>query len=173
MWEAARKAAVQAIALDGSNAEAHGVLGRIYLYKDWNFPAAVRELQQAVALDPARLWPSISYSQALSITGDMANAQAVIQAARARLSPVPELVLQEGSVFFLARKYERMEAIGRELIGLAPDRAEGHWLVGLSLEQRGRVREGIEEYQRGLQAAARDDLRTLCGVVARLRSRWG
>jgi TolB-like protein/Tfp pilus assembly protein PilF len=162
---AARAAARRALALDPENAEAHAVLGRLYLYKDWSFAAAVDELHRAVRLDPARLGPNLSYAQALSIAGDLHGAQRVLDEAGARLPVLADLLQQKGSVFFLARKWQMVEEIGRQLIALEPENASGHWLVGLSLERRGQVRQAIAQFQQGLKAAARDDLRTLCALA--------
>jgi adenylate cyclase len=159
----ARAAALRALALDDRNAEAHLVLGWILSYKDWNFQEGAQHLQWAVTLDPIRVFPNIYYSQVLTILGDFAEAQAAVEAARARLPPIPEVLFQQGSVFFLARQYAKLEALGRELVALEPNAALGHWLIGLSLEQRGRVSQAIDEFQSGLQESPRD-LRTLCAL---------
>jgi serine/threonine-protein kinase len=50
----ARQAAQQAIALDDRMSDAHGRLGNIQLYLDWNFVAAEQELLRAVILNPGR-----------------------------------------------------------------------------------------------------------------------
>lgn len=155
LTEAARQAATKAIALDDSVAEAHAVLGHIYLYRDWNFQSALRSLQRAVSLDPSRVQPAVQYSEALTIVGDMEQAHKVIRDARGRLPFLPELLVQEGCVFFLARKYEKMEALGREVLAVDPDSVPGHWLVGLSLEMQGRVREAISELEGAIRNSAR------------------
>src|SRR5260370_3651157 len=135
--ETSRSAASKAIALDDSNAEAHSALGWIQAFKDWNFQEGSRQLERAVGLDPIRVFPNIYYPQVLTILGNFTEAQAAVEAARARLPQIPEVVFQQGSVFFLARKYEKLEALGRELVALDPNGALGHWLTGPSLEQRG------------------------------------
>jgi TolB-like protein len=160
----ARRAAAKAISLDDSNAEAHGVLGRICLFKDWDFQGAAHESQRSVALDPLRVSSHVNYSQALTILGDMRGAEGAILAAKAHFPPLPDLLLQEGSIYFLSRKFEKTEAIGRELIALSPASAAGHWLVGVALERRGNVPQAIAEFKSGLQQAAKDDLRTLCAL---------
>lgn len=159
----ARSAALKAIALDDSNAEAHFVLGWILSFKDWNFQQGSQQLERAVALDPIRVFPNIYYSQVLTVLGDFTDAQAAVEAARARLPPIPEVLFQQGSVFFLARKYEKLEALGRELVALEPNGALGHWLMGLSLEQRGQVAKAIVEFKNGLKQGPQD-LRTLCAL---------
>jgi len=159
----ARSAARKAIALDDSNAEAHAALGWILMSRDWNFPEASRQFERAVALDPIRVFPNIYYAQVLTILGDFGDAQAAVEAARARLPPIPEVLFQQGSVFFLDRQYENLEKLGRELIALDPNGAPGHWLVGLSLEQRGQVAKAIEEFKEGLRHAPQDQ-RSLCAL---------
>lgn len=160
----ARQAAEKAISLDESNAEAHSVLGWIYLGKQWNFREAIREFSRALAADPLRVSPNNGYSMALSITGDLAGAAEAIRVARIRLPFVPELLFQEGSVFFLAHKFEKMEDIGREMLTLDPNSVLGRWLIGLSFERRGRVKDAIREFETALKQAARDDLRCLCAL---------
>jgi serine/threonine-protein kinase len=160
----ARRAAARAIALDETNAEAHGVLGWIYLFREWNFQGAAQELQRAVALDPARVSVNLYCSQALTILGEMGAAEQVILAARTRFPPAAELLLQEGSVYFLSRKFEKMESIGRELIAMSPASPSGHWLAGVALEQRGHVAEAIGEFKTGLRKGTSNDLRTLCAL---------
>lgn len=162
--EAARSAAAKALELDQANAEAHAALGRIYLYKDWNFRLGLEQFQRAVALDPTRVAPQISYAQALTIVGDLQGALDAIREAEGRLPALPDVLMQEGSVFFLARKFEKMESVGREMLAIDADNPSAFWLVGLSLEQRGKVAEGIREFEAGLRAAARNDLRILCAL---------
>ncbi len=162
--EAAREAARKAIALDNSNAEAHATLGRIYLDRDWDFRQAVAELSRAVALDPVSITPTLLYSRALSMVGDLTGAEEAVSIAKSRLPAIPDLLFQEGSVYFLGHKFERMEAIGRELIALMPNRTLGYWLAGIALEQRGRVSEAIAAFENGLRHVPKDDHRTLCAL---------
>ncbi|MFN7923056.1 MAG: tetratricopeptide repeat protein [Bryobacteraceae bacterium] len=162
--EAARKAATRAIELDPGNAEAHSALGRIYFSKDFDFAAAREHLSRAVASDPTRVWPNVTYSQLLTVNGDFDQALEVIRDARSRLPALPQLMAQEGSVFFLAHKFEKMEALGREVVAAEPESTIGHWLVGLSLELRGKVKEAIAEYQAGLRLTVRENHRILCAL---------
>jgi TolB-like protein/cytochrome c-type biogenesis protein CcmH/NrfG len=159
----ARSAAAKAIALDNSNSEGHVVLGEILLFEDWKFRAASLQLEQAAELDPIRVYPHVLYSQALTILGDFDGAQAAVEEARARLPPTPEVLMQQGAVYFLARKFEKLEAVGRDLVTLEPNRAKGHWLVGLALEHRGQIGKAIAEFKIGLEQEP-TDVRTLCAL---------
>ncbi len=160
--KAARDAAWKALELDSGNAEAHDVLGRIALLKDGDFRGAVEHLRQAVAAEPMRCGRNIFYSQALTAAGDLHRARESIQTARKRLPALPEVLLQEGKVFFLAHDYRRLEAVGRELIQLHADHPAGYWRAGLSLEQQDDAAHAVLEFQNGLKA--RNDLHTLCAL---------
>ncbi len=160
--EDARAAAAKAIALDDSDGEAHSVMGRV-LEEDWKFRTAALELARAAELDPIRIFTHIQYSLALTVLGDFAGAQAAVEAARARLPPIPEVLFQQGSVYFLSRQPEKLEQLGRQLIGLEPNGALGHWLLGLALEERGDTSAAIAEFKLGLTQNPRD-LRTLCAL---------
>ncbi len=158
-----RSAALKAIALDDSNAEAQAALGWIEAFQDWNFEEGCRHLERAVRLDPIRVFPNIYYSQVLTVLGNFSEAEAAVEAARARLPAIPEVFFQQGSVLFLSRKYVQLEALGRELVALAPNGALGHWLIGLSLEQRGQVPAAIAEFKNGLKLEPKD-LRSVCAL---------
>jgi len=162
--ESARAAAQKAIALDEANAEAHVALGRIHLDRDWDFHKAVAELRRGVMLDPVSITPTVLYSRALTIAGDLSGAEEAVSAARARLPAIADLLFQEGCVYFLGHKFEKMETIGRELIPLTPNRTSGHWLAGIALEQRGKTEEAIAMFESGLRNAPKDDYRTLCAL---------
>ena len=159
-----RAAALKAIALDDSDGEAHFVLGEVLLGEDWKFKSAALELARAAELDPIRAFTQIYYSQTLTILGDFAGAQRAVEEAQARLPPIPEVLFQQGSVFFLARQADRLEEMGRQLIALQPNRALGHWLAGQALEERGETAPAIAEFKRGLEQDPRD-LRTLCALT--------
>jgi TolB-like protein/Flp pilus assembly protein TadD len=161
--EEARAAALKALALDESNAEAHAVLGKVLFAKDWDLRGAAMHLERAEELDPMRIVPRTYRALVLTAMGDFNAAQAEMDAGRVRLPPSPEGLFQQGSIYFLSHKYEMLEATGRELIVLEPKGAGGHWLVGLSLEQRGQAPQAIAEYKAGLDQNPKD-LRTLCAL---------
>ena len=57
----------------------------------------------------------------LSLTlAPSARAEEVIAAARARLPTSAELLFQEASILFSARRFDKMESLARQLIVLAP-----------------------------------------------------
>jgi eukaryotic-like serine/threonine-protein kinase len=61
----AKAAAVRAIELDDSLAEAHAALGYVKLNFDWDWPGAEREFQRAIALNPNLPRAHVGYAQYL------------------------------------------------------------------------------------------------------------
>ncbi len=56
--EQARAAALRAVALDSTLAEAHAALGNIQYFIDWNWGAAEQSLRRAIAPTPTMRWPT-------------------------------------------------------------------------------------------------------------------
>ena len=65
----AKTAALTALKLDESLAEAHAALGFIHLVYDWDGPAAERELQRAIQLNPSLATARLNYAAYLGTQG--------------------------------------------------------------------------------------------------------
>jgi serine/threonine protein kinase/tetratricopeptide (TPR) repeat protein len=102
----AREAALKALELDDSLAEAHTNLADTYMYFDWDFKKSEEEFRKAIALNPhyptAHQW----YSECLYATGRFDDA---IAEAKRALELDPNSVAINGSLgdaYFFARKYD-------------------------------------------------------------------
>ena len=65
----AKTAALTALKLDESLADAHAALGFIHLIYDWDGPAAERELRRAIQLNPSLSTARLNYAAYLSTQG--------------------------------------------------------------------------------------------------------
>jgi TolB-like protein/Flp pilus assembly protein TadD/class 3 adenylate cyclase len=93
----AKAAALKAIQLDDSLADAHSALSFALIWFDWDWRTAEKEAKRAVALDPNSGMAHFAYAHILSDQGD--HPKAIAEIARAReLDPV----------FFLFRALEGM-----------------------------------------------------------------
>jgi len=93
----AKAAAMKAIELDDSLAEAHSALSFGLIWYDWDWATAEKEAKRAVALDPNSGMAHFAYAHILSDQGH--HQEAIVEIARAReLDPV----------FFLFRALEGM-----------------------------------------------------------------
>ena len=114
-------AARRALALDSTLVEAHTSLGFISLFLEWDWPAADRELQTAIALDPrhspAHLYRAWSYVAVDSLAQAVQEGRTAVQ-----LEPL-SLINNVRLADFLNFDGQHEAALGqvRSLLELAPD----------------------------------------------------
>lgn len=139
----AKEAAMKALRLDSSLAEAHAALARDLLFYDWNWNEAEREFQHAITLNPgygtARQW----YAELLWLTGRMDEAEKQIQEALKRDNRSIVFHLAYGRHFYLKRDYERAVAYFEDVIEMDPNFFMGPLDLGLAYAQMGRHSEAI------------------------------
>lgn len=141
----ARAAALKAIALDDSLAEAHASLGIVMLEFDWDWEGAEREFQRALELNPGLARAHVGYAVLRAIMGRFDEAMPHLNQAK-EYDPYSITAFEDyGIVYYLARDYDTMIAIAREAIALAPERWVGHSALGLGLAQKGEIDEAIDE----------------------------
>ncbi len=163
-----KAAALSAVALDDGGAEGHASLAWALLSYDWDWAAADREFQRAIALDPmypiARLW----YGLAMTWRGRFEEGAAEMQRGR-ELDPVSPVMLQNvAAVYYFARDYDRAIRETDGLIQLDDTYAEAHVWQGLAQLQKGLREEAIQSLERAV--ALSPDRSTL---IARLAYGYG
>lgn len=77
----AKAAALKALTLDETLAEAHASLGAVYFFYDWDWPAAEREFKRALQLNPNYATTYQYYAQYLVATGRLDEALATAKRA--------------------------------------------------------------------------------------------
>ena len=87
----ARKAALKAIALDDSLAEAHNSLAEVHFHYDWDWSGAEREYRRAIALNPGYAKAHHGYSVFLDAMGRHDEALSEIKTAQ-KLSPLSLII---------------------------------------------------------------------------------
>jgi len=112
----AKEAALRALALDSTLAEAHTSLGFIALFYDWDWPTAGRELDRALALDPRYPDAHLFHGWYFVATNRMDDAIREVQTA-VRLDPY-SLVnnARLASMLYYAHRYDEALAQGRRLL---------------------------------------------------------
>ncbi len=125
----ARAAAQKALAIDDTIADAHGVLGWVAFWYDWDWPNAEKEFQRAIELNPNIPEPHLGYGTLLSNLGR--NTEALREGARARtLDPLSPLVTTLDASFFAAAGQGPQ---ARALIAKALDLDRDFWVAHLML----------------------------------------
>jgi tetratricopeptide (TPR) repeat protein len=140
-------AALKALALDDTLAEAHAALGLYKSVHEWDQPGADRELRRAIELNPGYAFGHIWRGEGLSLMERHGEAVAELNRAR-ELDPTSLMVSdQRGWVLYMARRYDDAIEQIRKTIELEPRFAHAHCWLGRVYLQKGMLREGLAEIQ--------------------------
>jgi serine/threonine protein kinase/TolB-like protein len=143
----AKAAALKALELDGSLAEAHAALGFVLLYWDWDWSAAESELKRAIELNPSYVVGHHWYAEYLSAMGRHDRAIAEVKRAQ-ELDPLSPLMLViGGEVCIFARRYDEDIEQCRKALELDSNYALAHAYLGGAYLGKGMYKEAITEYE--------------------------
>jgi len=146
----ARAAALRALELDDSLAEAYAVLGGVQSYER-DLPGAVRSLQKAIELNPGLTPAYHVLGRIYYCTGHHAEAQEAMLKA-VSLDPLSMILhTAVGDAYYYAREYEKSVDYYRKAIRLDPRFDGAHTDLARSLEALGRFDEARVEYEAGRQ----------------------
>lgn len=141
----ARAAAERALELDPNSSSAHGAMGYIAFYSDWDFQRGLHHFSEAARLDPRSARGRYLYGMALLHSGDFTGALRELDASQ-RLDPRSRGILAErGFVLHLMGRREEGIGLIRQVIANDPDYMLAHQYLSLILFEQGRWREGLDE----------------------------
>ena len=148
IWPKAKAAAVKAIELDDTLAEAHAALAFVILHHDWDWPAAKRECEQAIKLNPndsiAYHWYSHYWMAMGMITKSLAESERAL-----RIDPLDiALNAHLGWHYLLARQYDNAIEELRNTIEMETNWINVHFWLGEAYLQKGRYEEALAELQK-------------------------
>ncbi len=144
----ARAAALKAVALDDSLAEAHIALGNIYDTYDWDWARADAEFRRAIALDPNSAVAYLAYAAYLSTV--RRDEEAIAAGLHAReLDPLAtriDAVL--AAIYYCAHRYDEAIATSQKGLEIDPNDAMGHYILGKSYLQKHMNAQAVAELER-------------------------
>ncbi len=142
-----RAAAMKALELDESLAEAHASLGSIKLFYDWDWTGGEIELKRAMELDPGYSLAYRIYGEYLTMVGRQAEALPYFEKAR-RLDPLYERsYLAEGYSYFMAHKYDEAIEQNRKGFEIEPD-PMAYFILVLALAEKGDHAAAVSEAEK-------------------------
>jgi TolB-like protein/tetratricopeptide (TPR) repeat protein/DNA-binding winged helix-turn-helix (wHTH) protein len=146
----AKAAALKALSLDSSIAEAHVSLLSTLADYDWDWPGVEREFKAAVAIDPNYAVAYQYYGYALLGEGRGEEALTAMKHA-AELDPVsPSVQASLAWAYFLLRRYEQAVDQGKRVLELYPDFVPAHQLLGIVYGQMRADERAMAELNRAL-----------------------
>ena len=152
----AKAAALKALDLDDSLAEAHASLALIKLSYDWDYPGAEMEFKRAIELDPNYPTAHHWYAHYLVVAGRFDEALNEIQLAH-QLDPYSATInIWWGLIYYYQGQYERASAQLRSIVELDPGlRSAISNDLAQVYEQQGNDELAVEERQLAFSAAGR------------------
>jgi TolB-like protein/DNA-binding winged helix-turn-helix (wHTH) protein/Tfp pilus assembly protein PilF len=165
----AREAALRALQLDDSLAEAHCSLALIAQNHDYDWQTAEKEYRRAIELDPDYATAHQWYAEFLSIQGRFDEALAESERAR-RLDPLSLIISTDhGAILYFARQYDRAIEQFRSVFEMDPAFPRAHLIICAYVEE-GRFEDAmadIENWRRN------DNGTTRWAEQAYVYGRWG
>ena len=142
-----RAAAIRALAIDESLAEAHLAMATVHS-NSWELAKAATELERALQIDPANAEAHHNYAYCLLHLGS--SDRAIDEIKRARdLDPLNVVMnIDVGEVLLYARRYDEAIAALNHALQMESARGYAHYDLGAAYEQKGMERQAFEEYLR-------------------------
>jgi tetratricopeptide (TPR) repeat protein len=140
----------KAVQLDDSIGEPHDTLGLIHWLHDWNWGAAERELDEAIALAPSYPCAHEDRAELLAFLGRRAEALAELT----RVDQIdfgPSAADTEAHVYFQLRDYRNLLEESRRGVASNPNEWVEHLNLGIGYEGTGKLPEAIAEYQKAAE----------------------
>ncbi len=146
----ARQAAMRALELDSTLAEAHTSLAHVLLH-EWKWDEAEARFKRALELDPDQAATYHWYALALTSVGKVDQAVAAMKRAK-QLDPLsPRMNADMGMAYYGARQYDLAIQQEQNIIRLEPGFATAWWIMGMAHEQKGSLSEATAAYQEALK----------------------
>jgi TolB-like protein/DNA-binding winged helix-turn-helix (wHTH) protein/Tfp pilus assembly protein PilF len=165
----ARAAAIKALEIDERLAEAHVSLGMVSLVYDWDWPAAGKHLEKALALNPAYPAAHQWYSNYLLALGRPDEALTEAKSA-VDLDPVSaDLNHYMAWSLGMARRYDEAIERERKTLELDPGFPPAHVVLASAYGAKGMYREALAEAEKlsGLSPGSPAALLSLASIHAR------
>ena len=147
-WQRARAAALRAVKLDETLAEAHAVLADVKLYYEWDWAGAEASFHRAMELNPSLALNHYHYAWYLFLFGRLD--EAIREHKRAQeLDPLTPLhTAWLGELYWYGGQYEEAMEEARKSLEMAPDFWVGYYIQGAVYAERGMYEEAIAAHQK-------------------------
>jgi len=163
-----KAAALKALELDDSLAEAHTTLADTYLYYDWDFAKADKEFRRAIAANPSYPTAHQWYAECLYSVGRYD--QAIAEAKRAQeLDPLSPIIGGSlAATLLYARKYDDAIEQYKKSVQMDPNISLAHQDMANAYVQKKMYPEAVAEWQKAMTLTGNPAQATALGEVYRV-----
>ncbi|MBZ5645859.1 MAG: protein kinase [Acidobacteriia bacterium] len=166
----ARAAALKALQLDESLAEAHEALAEIKLYQDWDWPGAEQSFRRALEINPNLAQGHVHYSWYLQLVRPLDEAIAEMERAR-ELDPLTPLwSAWLGWQYWEAGRSDKAIDAAQKSLELDPNFPVGLYILGAAYAQKGMYPQAIAAHRKA--GVASSAWRWPLGYTYALAGQW-
>ena len=144
-WEQARVAAVAALKLNPNSALGHTVLGSFHTFYDWNWPAAHREFDAAVALATNNSTVLVRAARERLAVGDWSQALGYVDTASTADPLDATAFLVRAWTYARNGRFAEAERAAHRILQIAPTFDSGHYDLGIVLLFEGKGTDALSE----------------------------
>lgn len=164
----AKAAALKALELDNTLAEAYAVLAEVK-HNEWDFAGAEKDHKKAIELNPNFATAHQWYSEMLANLGRHDEALAEVKKAY-ELDPFSVAVnMNVGMRYGAARRYDEAIAQFKKTIELAPDYPVIYWALSSAYLEKGMFEEALTPFARALILSKEETPESAGRITAELR----
>jgi Tfp pilus assembly protein PilF len=144
----AKEAALKALKIDDTIAEAYASLAFVQLYYDWNWKDAHENFKKAVELSPGYPTAHHWYAEYLTVVGLID--EAIVEAKRALEFDPFSLIINVllGWAFHYSYQYDHAIEQYLKTLEMDPNFAPAHFFLGMTYVQKAMFEEAFEEFQK-------------------------
>jgi DNA-binding winged helix-turn-helix (wHTH) protein/TolB-like protein/Flp pilus assembly protein TadD len=144
----AKTAAMRALEIDQTTAEAHTALAHVRFWYDWDWSGAETEFKRAIELSPNYPRAHQGYASYLMVMGRYQEAISEIKRAQG-LAPLSLPVnVQVARILYFAREYDEAIEQCRKTLEMDPNFGGAHQFLGRSYKQKGMYEESVTELRK-------------------------
>ncbi|HEY3619606.1 MAG TPA: winged helix-turn-helix domain-containing protein [Candidatus Sulfotelmatobacter sp.] len=149
-YKSAKEALRKAVELDDSIGEAYDTLGALSWRFEWDWNAAERNFDRAIALAPSYSCAHEDRAVYLAFTGR--HDEALDELAKSQqLDPGPGSTMVASGVYYQLRDYQQLLEASRRGLVSDPNKWSEHYELGVGYEGTGKPLEAISEYQKAIE----------------------
>ena len=155
-YRSAKEELAKAMALDDGIGEAYDALGALNWRFDWDWDAADRAFNRAIALAPSYSCAHEDRALLLAFTGRRAEALTEIAKVE-QLDYGFSSASTESGTYYQLRDYPRLVEASKRALLLDPNVWFQHYYLGIGYEGTGNLQEAISEYQKAIEISYGDE----------------
>jgi tetratricopeptide (TPR) repeat protein len=147
-FEQARVAADAALKLDPNSAVAHAVLGCVHVWYDWDWPAALQEVNTAMALSPNDPFVLVTAAIQRQAIGQWVESLSLCDTALSTDPLLATVYENSGWSYGYMGRFAEAERAIRRVLEISPTFAGAHHDLGVILLMERRPEEALAEMQK-------------------------